>query len=114
MSIIQIRRQSRIFVAARFFHLALLTFQITEVTSLHFYLIGHGGIVHATAHQLHGAIGATAAHDLQLWTGALTEARLADGSESHWAVVLGRHRLDDCPADGASYVRTYLQPGEMP
>ena len=68
----------------------------------------------AIAHQLHGAIGATAAHDLQLWTGALTEARLADGSESHWAVVLGRHRLDDCPADGASYVRTYLQPGEMP
>ena len=66
----------------------------------------------AVAHQLHGAIGATNEFDLQLWTGALSAARLADGGESHWAAVLARHRLSAAPADSAAYIRTHLQPGD--
>ena len=66
----------------------------------------------AIAHQLHGAIGATQDFDLQLWTGALNAARLANGSESHWAAELARHRLASAPADSASYIRTHLQTGD--
>lgn len=65
----------------------------------------------AIAHQLHGAMGATAEFDLQLWTSALTGERLAHGSPSHWAVELARHRLTS-PDDSASYIRHHLQPGD--
>lgn len=70
--------------------------------------------VAATAHQLHGAIGATAEFDLQLWTGALRRWQGEAGTASHWAGVLARHRLAAAPADSAAYIRSTLEPGEMP
>lgn len=47
----------------------------------------------ATAHAVHGAIGVSEEHDLQLYTRRLHEWRLADGSEGYWTAELGRARL---------------------
>jgi alkylation response protein AidB-like acyl-CoA dehydrogenase len=47
----------------------------------------------AIAHQLHGAIGVTAEHRLNLFTRALWQWRDAVGSEFHWQAVLGRAAL---------------------
>lgn len=53
----------------------------------------------ATAHAVHGAIGVSEEHDLQLYTRRLHEWRLADGSESYWNAELGRARLaGDAPS----------------
>lgn len=49
----------------------------------------------ATAHAVHGAIGISEEHDLQLLTRRLHEWRLADGSESYWYGILGTARLAD-------------------
>ncbi|HMO75731.1 MAG TPA: acyl-CoA dehydrogenase family protein [Sphingopyxis sp.] len=49
----------------------------------------------ATAHAVHGAIGISEEHDLQLFTRRLHEWRLADGSETYWNRLLGAARLDD-------------------
>jgi acyl-CoA dehydrogenase len=51
--------------------------------------------VAATAHAVHGAIGISEEHDLQLFTRRLHEWRLADGSESYWNRLLGAERLKD-------------------
>ncbi|WP_260581340.1 acyl-CoA dehydrogenase family protein [Sphingopyxis sp. PET50] len=51
--------------------------------------------VAATAHAMHGAIGISEEHDLQLFTRRLHEWRLADGSETYWNRLLGAARLDD-------------------
>lgn len=45
------------------------------------------------AHAVHGAIGISEEHDLQLYTRRLREARLAFGSEGYWARELGQIRL---------------------
>lgn len=47
-----------------------------------------------TAHAIHGAVGISEEHDLQLYTRRLHEWRLADGSEGYWDRILGelRHR----------------------
>ncbi|NLR73134.1 acyl-CoA dehydrogenase [Novosphingobium sp. ERN07] len=47
----------------------------------------------ATAHAVHGAIGISAEYDLQLLTRRLHGWRVADGSESYWAQLLGTARL---------------------
>lgn len=49
----------------------------------------------ATAHAVHGAIGISEEHDLQLFTRRLHEWRLADGSETYWNRLLGAARLAD-------------------
>ncbi len=46
--------------------------------------------VTALAHSIHGAIGFTADHDLQLFTRRLHAWRLQAGSESYWHEVLGQ------------------------
>lgn len=47
-----------------------------------------------TAHAVHGAIGISAEHDLQLYTRRLHEWRLEDGSETLWARRMGRELLE--------------------
>lgn len=47
----------------------------------------------ATAHAVHGAIGISQDHDLQLYTRRLHEWRLSDGSEGYWNDLLGGVRL---------------------
>jgi hypothetical protein len=66
--------------------------------------------VSAAAHQLHGAIGATAEFDLQLYTSALTRWSRETGPTSAHAEALARHRLATRAADSAAYVRSHLQP----
>ena len=44
----------------------------------------------ALAHSIHGAMGFTADHDLQLFTRRLSAWRLEAGSESYWQNVLGQ------------------------
>lgn len=51
--------------------------------------------VAATAHAVHGAIGISEEHDLQLFTRRLHEWRLSDGSETYWNRLLGAERLKD-------------------
>lgn len=58
----------------------------------------------ATAHAVHGAIGISEEHDLQLFTRRLHEWRLADGSETYWNRLLGASRLTD-PGRSVDYVR---------
>ena len=48
----------------------------------------------ALAHSIHGAIGFTADHDLQLFTRRLHAWRLQAGSESYWHEVLGQAVLN--------------------
>lgn len=63
--------------------------------------------VAATAHAVHGAIGISEEHDLQLFTRRLHEWRLADGSETYWNRLLGAERLDD-GRRSVDYVREAL------
>jgi acyl-CoA dehydrogenase len=50
------------------------------------------GLLSATAHQLHGAIGATAEYDLQLWTTELRRLQRTNGSAATHALALGTAR----------------------
>ncbi len=50
--------------------------------------------VTALAHSIHGAMGFTADHDLQLFTRRLHSWRLQAGSESYWHEVLGQSVLN--------------------
>jgi len=61
----------------------------------------------ATAHAVHGAIGISEAHDLQLFTRRLHEWRLADGSETWWNRLLGAARLAR-PGGSVDFVRAEL------
>ena len=61
----------------------------------------------ATAHAVHGAIGISADHDLQLFTRRLHEWRLADGSETYWNRLLGAARLAKA-GRSVDFVRTEL------
>jgi acyl-CoA dehydrogenase len=49
------------------------------------------GVGHATAHQIHGAIGFTFEYDLHRWTGRLVSWASEFGSERTWAERLGGH-----------------------
>ncbi|WOF41930.1 acyl-CoA dehydrogenase [Sphingopyxis indica] len=61
----------------------------------------------ASAHAVHGAIGISEEHDLQLFTRRLHEWRLADGSESWWNRLLGTARLAS-DAGSVDFVRAEL------
>lgn len=64
----------------------------------------------ATAHAVHGAIGISEEHDLQLLTRRLHEWRLSDGSEGYWSRALGAARLAS-DAGSVDFVRTTLPLG---
>lgn len=59
----------------------------------------------AIAHAVHGAIGISEEYDLQLLTRRLHGWRLADGSESYWAGVLGGLRMDEAGKPTADFLR---------
>nr|KIS31686.1 hypothetical protein TQ38_16135 [Novosphingobium sp. P6W] len=61
--------------------------------------------ISAIAHAVHGAIGISEEFDLQLLTRRLHEWRLADGSESYWAGVLGAARTSAGPMASADFIR---------
>jgi acyl-CoA dehydrogenase len=61
----------------------------------------------ATAHAVHGAIGISEEHDLQLFTRRLHEWRLADGAETYWNRLLGALRLG-APIGSVDFVRMRL------
>lgn len=63
------------------------------------------GQIAAIAHAVHGAIGISEEYDLQLLTRRLHGWRLADGSESYWAQVLGDLRLGSPATPTADFVR---------
>ena len=68
---------------------------------------GAAARIAATAHAVHGAIGISEEHDLQLFTRRLHEWRLADGSESWWNRLLGAARLAG-DAGSVDFVRAEL------
>lgn len=57
------------------------------------------------AHAVHGAIGISEAFDLQLYTRRLHEWRLADGSESYWASLLGAARVAAANQSSVDFIR---------
>jgi acyl-CoA dehydrogenase len=61
--------------------------------------------VAAIAHAVHGAIGISEEHDLQLYTGRLHEWRIASGSEGYWRRRLGETRLADGNPSSAAFAR---------
>ncbi len=61
------------------------------------------------AHAIHGAIGATIEHDLQLYTRRLMQWRLAFGGETYWAIRLAKARLGQAEGTSADFVRSSLQ-----
>jgi acyl-CoA dehydrogenase len=63
------------------------------------------GQIAAIAHAVHGAIGISEEYDLQLLTRRLHGWRLADGSESYWAELLGAERLAAPTAPTADFIR---------
>lgn len=68
------------------------------------------GFAAATAHQLHGAIGATAEYDLQLYSRALWRWQRQAGSSAEWAMRLGQHRLQQA-TDTLPYLQQHLESG---
>lgn len=60
------------------------------------------------AHAVHGAIGATAEFDLQLYTRRIKQWQLAYGSDSHWAARLGRSRLESRAPLTSDFLRLRL------
>jgi acyl-CoA dehydrogenase len=66
----------------------------------------------AIAHAVHGAIGISQEHDLQLFVRRLHEWRIAEGSESYWAVCLGAGHLTGRCASSIDFVRAMRQTGE--
>jgi acyl-CoA dehydrogenase len=63
------------------------------------------------AHAVHGAISMSEEYDLHLFTRRLHEWRLADGSESYWAAVLGRERIAGGPCLSIDFVRERIAAG---
>jgi len=59
----------------------------------------------AIAHAVHGAIGISEEYELQLLTRRLHVWRLADGSESYWAGVLGELRIARATERTADFIR---------
>jgi len=57
-------------------------------------------------HAVHGAMGITNEFDLQLYTRRLREWRLAAGSESYWAGVVGEALLRDTRHGALSFIRS--------
>jgi acyl-CoA dehydrogenase len=60
------------------------------------------------AHAVHGAIGISEAHDLQLYTRRLARWRISFGSEAYWQKSIGRHRLQSDEPTAVDFVRTLL------
>lgn len=65
-------------------------------------------VVARTAHSVHGAIGISREHDLQLYTRRMAEWRAAEGAESYWATQVGREFFASNAARTADFVRTRL------
>lgn len=63
------------------------------------------GEIAGIAHAVHGAIGISEEYDLQLLTRRMHAWRLADGSESYWAGVLGELRMARADAPTADFIR---------
>ena len=59
-------------------------------------------------HAIHGALGATAEFDLQLYTRRIKEWQLAFGSESYWGARLGQARIASGNATTADFLRVHL------
>ena len=63
------------------------------------------GLAASIAHAVHGAIGISEEHDLQLYSRRLHEWRLADGSEGYWARALGQVRLEQPDLPSVDFIR---------
>jgi acyl-CoA dehydrogenase len=68
--------------------------------------------VSAQAHALHGAIGITHEFDLHLYTRELQQQRMAYGSESYWAEILGNMYLNQAGNRCIDFVRSSLGEAE--
>ena len=66
------------------------------------------GLVCNIAHAVHGAIGATAEFDLQLYTRRIKQGQLAFGSETYWGERLGMLRIKAATPTTADFLRLHL------
>jgi acyl-CoA dehydrogenase len=66
------------------------------------------GIGCAIAHAVHGAIGISEEHDLQLYTRRLKRWQLSFGSDAYWARHAGQARLETDEGNSVDFVRARL------
>ena len=65
----------------------------------------------AIAHAVHGAIGITQEFDLQHYSRRMHALRLAHGSESYWASILGKVRLAAAEQSSSAFIRALRRNG---
>lgn len=69
-------------------------------------------VIADTAHAIHGAIGISEEHDLQLFTRRVRASRIAAGGESYWAEKLGRLRIQAAHLTTVDFIRERIAPSE--
>ena len=62
----------------------------------------------SVAHAVHGAIGISEAHDLQLYTRRLARWQVSFGSDGYWQRCIGQLRLQSEELTGVDFVRNLL------
>jgi acyl-CoA dehydrogenase len=60
------------------------------------------------AHAVHGALGISEAHELQLYTRRLNRWQVSFGSDAYWQRCVGRSRLKSPNATSVDFVRTVI------
>jgi acyl-CoA dehydrogenase len=63
------------------------------------------------AHAVHGAIGISEAHDLQLYTRRLARWQVSFGSDAYWQRRIGQRRLLSEEPTGVDFIRSLLTAG---
>ncbi|HTD72814.1 MAG TPA: acyl-CoA dehydrogenase family protein [Steroidobacteraceae bacterium] len=63
------------------------------------------------AHAVHGAMGISEAHDLQLYTRRLARWQISFGSEAYWQKHIGQRRLQSKEPTAVEFVRSLLAAG---
>jgi acyl-CoA dehydrogenase len=71
------------------------------------------GACAAIAHAVHGAIGISQEHDLQLYTRRLKRWQISFGSEAYWARQVGRRRLEADAGNSVDFLRARLAPASF-
>lgn len=66
------------------------------------------GEVTRIAHALHGAIGISEEHDLQLYTRQLKRWQLSYGAQDYWSARIGTARLADAEGSSVDFIRDRL------
>ena len=71
------------------------------------------GKVSRIAHAVHGAIGISEEHDLQLYTRSLKRWQIAYGTSDYWAESIGAARIAAHEGTAVDFIRSHLAPSDV-